>query len=159
MENNKELAVGDKVPNFTLPSDQDKNISISDFAGKNIVIYFYPKDDTPGCTIEAKDFSCAIDQFENLNTVIIGISRDPVKKHEKFKEKYDLKHILLADVEGQVCQRFSCWVEKSMYGRKYMGVARRTFLIDTKGIIIKIWPDVKIAGHIEDVITSIKAHQ
>ncbi len=159
MENNQELAVGDKVPNFTLPSDQDKNISISDFLGKNIVIYFYPKDDTPGCTIEAKDFSCAIEQFENLNTVVIGISRDPVKKHEKFKAKYELKHILLADVEGQVCNKFGCWVEKSMYGKKYMGVARRTFLVDTKGIIIKIWPDVKIAGHIEDVIKSIKSHQ
>ena len=127
--------------------------------GKNIVIYFYPKDDTPGCTIEAKDFSCAIEQFENLNTVVIGISRDPVKKHEKFKAKYELKHILLADVEGQVCNKFGCWVEKSMYGKKYMGVARRTFLVDTKGIIIKIWPDVKIAGHIEDVIKSIKSHQ
>lgn len=159
MENNQALAVGDKVPNFTLPSDQDKNISISDFLGKNIVIYFYPKDDTPGCTIEAKDFSCAIEQFENLNTVVIGISRDQVKKHEKFKAKYELKHTLLADVEGQVCNKFGCWVEKSMYGKKYMGVARRTFLVDTKGIIIKIWPDVKIAGHIEDVIKSIKSHQ
>jgi thioredoxin-dependent peroxiredoxin len=145
------MEVGDLVPSFSLPCDQGEDINIDNFRGKKIVIYFYPKDDTPGCTIEAKDFSCSLDEFKDMNTVIIGISRDPVKKHEKFRAKYDLKHILLADEETKVCELFGCWVEKSMYGKKYMGIARKTFLIDTKGIINRIWPAVKIPGHVEDV--------
>ena len=152
----QELKSGDMVPNFTLKSDQNETINISDFKGKNIVIYFYPKDDTPGCTIEAKDFSCSLDKFSELNTVIIGISRDSTEKHQKFKDKHDLKHILLADIDGEVCAKFNTWVEKSMYGKKYMGIARQTFLVDTNGIITKIWPNVKIPGHVEDVIKSIK---
>jgi len=152
----KEIVVGDLVPDFTLSSDQNELINIGNFKGKNIVIYFYPKDDTPGCTVEAKDFSCSLDKFTDLNTVIIGISRDSVIKHDKFKAKYELKHILLSDVDGEVCEKFNCWVEKSMYGRKYMGFARKTFLVDTHGKIIKIWPNVKIPGHVEEVIDSIK---
>ena len=157
MMNSQELSLGDSIPNFSLPSYDNEEVSINDFAGKNIVIYFYPKDDTPGCTIEAKNFSCKIEDFEELNTVILGISRDLVKSHEKFKQKYDLKHILLADPEGKICQKFGCWVEKSMFGKKYMGVARKTFLFDNKGILRKICPDVKITGHIEDVIKQIKS--
>ena len=144
----KELAVGDHVPNFTLFDDQEQEVNLDDLKGQNIVIYFYPKDDTPGCTIEAKDFSCSLDKFTNLNTVILGISRDSTAKHEKFKSKYELKHILLSDAEGEVCEKFGCWVEKSMYGKKYMGIARKTFLVDSNGIIVKIWPNVKIPGHV-----------
>jgi peroxiredoxin Q/BCP len=152
----QELLVGDKIPDFTLPSDLGEDLAISSLRGKKIVIYFYPKDDTPGCTIEAKDFTCAINGFENLNTVVIGISKDSIKKHEKFRSKYELKHILLSDLDGKICEMFNCWIEKSMYGKKYMGVARKTFLIDTMGNIVKIWPNVKIPGHVEDVINSIK---
>lgn len=152
----QELSIGDKIPEFTLSSDGGEDISVSSLRGKNIVIYFYPKDDTPGCTIEAQDFSCAIEKFRDLNTVILGISKDPIKKHEKFRSKYDLKHILLSDVDGKVCEMFNCWIEKSMYGKKYMGIARKTFLIDIMGNIVKIWPNVKIPGHVDDVINSIK---
>jgi peroxiredoxin Q/BCP len=152
----KALLLGDLVPNFTLPSDMGDDVNIQSLRGKNIVIYFYPKDDTPGCTIEAKDFSCSIDKFKDLNTVILGISKDTIKKHEKFRTKHDLKHILLSDETGEVCEMFGCWVEKSMYGKKYMGIARRTFLVDTNGEIVKIWPDVKIAGHVDEVIKNIE---
>lgn len=152
----KELQIGDQVPYFSLPSDQGEDIDIANFKGKNIVIYFYPKDDTPGCTIEAKDFSCAIDQFNQLNTIIIGISRDSIKKHQKFRLNHSLKHILLADEDAEICKQFGCWVEKSMYGKKYMGIARRTFLINPEGVISKIWPDVKIKGHVDEVISALK---
>lgn len=154
---NAELTTGDMVPEFTLLADDSKKVSIRDLKGKFVVVYFYPKDDTPGCTIEAKDFTCSLGHFEQMNTVVIGISRDDIIKHQKFKTKHELKHILLADTEGEVCEKFNCWVEKSMYGKKYMGVARKTFLIDTNGIIIKIWPDVKITGHVDEVINAIKA--
>ena len=152
----KELAIGDLVPEIILPSDSEESINISDYKGKHVVIYFYPKDDTPGCTIEAKDFSCNLDKFTALNTIVIGISRDSVKKHQKFKDKYELKHILLSDETGEICEKFNCWVEKSMYGKKYMGIARTTFLIDTNGIISKIWPKVKIDGHVEEVLKAIE---
>lgn len=147
--------IGDLIPNFTLTSDKGEEVNIKQFIGKNIVIYFYPKDDTPGCTLEAKDFSCSLDKFDKLNTIIIGISKDSVTKHQKFKAKYDLKHILLTDEDGKICELFGCWVEKSMYGKKYMGIARTTFLIDTTGKIVKIWTDVKVNGHVEEVLNSI----
>ena len=150
------LKIGDKVPSFSLPSSTGKDINIADLKGKNIVIYFYPKDDTSGCTIEAKDFSCAIDQFSKLNTIILGISRDSLTKHNKFIKKHDLKHILLADETTEVCEKFSCWVEKSMYGRKYMGIARKTFLVNQDGIVVQIWPNVKITGHVDEVLATVK---
>lgn len=153
----KEISIGDVVSNFTLPSDQGDNIELKSLLGKNVVIYFYPKDDTPGCTIEAKDFSCKLDEFKNLNTIVLGISKDDLKRHEKFRSKYNLEHILLSDVDGKICEEFGCWVEKSMYGKKYMGIARKTFLIDKNGIIKKIWPAVKIEGHVDEVIAAIKA--
>lgn len=152
----KELEVGDIVPEFNLPSDMGEDFLINEFKGKNIVIYFYPKDDTPGCTIEAKDFTCKIDEFEKANTIIVGISKDSINKHEKFRSKYELKHQLLSDLDGKICEMFNCWVEKSMYGKKYMGIARKTFLIDASGVIVKIWPNVKIPGHVDDVLSSIK---
>ncbi|MGB4191230.1 MAG: thioredoxin-dependent thiol peroxidase [Rickettsiales bacterium] len=151
-----ELKIGDTVTNFTLSSDQQESVSISDFHGKNIILYFYPKDDTPGCTIEAKDFSCLTEEFSKLNTVIIGISKDDIKSHAKFRVKHDLKHILLADPNLDIIKQFNCWVEKSMYGKKYMGVARKTFLINKEGLLERIWPDVKIKDHAEEVLSVIK---
>ncbi len=148
--------IGDIVPDFTLPSDDGQEITLSKYKGKTIVIYFYPKDDTPGCTIEAKDFSCLVEEFYKTNTIVIGISTDPVKKHQKFKEKHQLKHILLSDEDGRICEIFGCWIEKSMYGKKYMGIARRTFLLDNNMKIIKIWPEVKIAGHAEEVLATVR---
>jgi len=150
-----EIKIGDKVANFSLPSDNG-NVDLSSFEGKNLVIYFYPKDDTPGCTIEAKDFTCVIDDFSQLNTVIIGISRDSITKHKKFKDNHQLKHILLSDVDGEVCQKFGCWVEKSMFGKKYMGIARKTFLLDKERKIVKIWPNVNVKGHVEEVLSAVK---
>ena len=156
MEQKQELSIGEIVPEFNLLSDGNKNISISDFKGKNIIVYFYPKDDTSGCTMEAKEFSRAMDEFNKLDTVIIGISKDGVESHKKFKAKHELKHILLADTDLEVSNKFFCWVEKSMYGRKYMGIARRTFLVNKKGVIQNIWPKVKVKGHVEEVLTVIK---
>lgn len=152
----KELSVGDLAPDFTLPSDQKADIAIKDFLGKNVVIYFYPKDDTSGCTMEALDFTSNIKEFKKLDTVVIGISKDDLKRHEKFRVKYNLEHILLSDVEVKVCELFNCWVEKSMYGKKYMGIERKTFLIDREGVIQKIWPKVKVKGHVEEVLSSVK---
>lgn len=146
------LKEGDKLPNFELFSDTNENIQINDFIGKSLIIYFYPKDDTPGCTLESLGFSCSFDAFGQNDTVIIGISKDSVQKHEKFKRKYDLKQILLSDSEGKICALFGCWVEKSMYGKKYMGIERSTFLIDKNGIIRKIWKNVKVPGHVEEVL-------
>lgn len=157
MTNNLELSVGDKVPDFVLLSDQNKQISIEDFKGKNVVVYFYPKDDTPGCTVEAKDFTCLIDEFNKLDTVIIGISKDNIKSHEKFKTKHNLAHILLADTEVEVANKFHSWGEKSLYGRKYMAVLRNTFLINKNGIIHKIWSNVKVKDHAEEVLKEIKS--
>jgi thioredoxin-dependent peroxiredoxin len=150
------LQVGDKLPSFILPSDQGDDVDISNFSGKkNIVIYFYPKDNTTGCTIEAKDFTNQLDEFVERNTVVIGISRDSIKKHQKFRENHNLKHILLSDADCEVCSKFGCWVEKSMYGKKYMGIERTTFLVNSHGIITKIWSKVKIPGHVQEVISSI----
>lgn len=150
------LKIGDIVPDFTLPSDDGQEITLSSYKGKNIIIYFYPKDDTPGCTIEAKDFSCLLEEFYKTNAIVIGISKDSVKKHQKFKEKHELKHVLLSDEDIRICELFGCWIEKSMYGKKYMGIARRTFLLDNNMKIIKIWPEVKIAGHAEEVLAALR---
>lgn len=156
MSNNLKLSVGDKVPDFTLLSDQNKEINVKDLKGKNIVIYFYPKDDTPGCTVEAKDFSCLLDEFEKLNTVVIGISKDDLKSHEKFRNKHNLTHILLADTTTAVANNFDSWGEKSLYGRKYMAVLRNTFLINKEGVIHKIWENVKVNGHAQEVLAEIR---
>jgi peroxiredoxin Q/BCP len=150
-----ELKAGDQAPNFTLPTDGGGKISLNDFNGKNIILYFYPKDDTPGCTIEAKDFKDLKQEFENKNTVIIGVSKDTIKKHDKFKEKYDLNFPLISDEEGTLCAAYATWVEKSMYGRKYMGIERSTFLIDESAKIKNIWRKVKVKEHAKEVLNSI----
>jgi len=149
--------VGDKAPGFTLPTDGGGEISLSDFKGKPVVLYFYPKDDTSGCTAEACAFRDALPDFSKVKAQVIGISRDPVKKHDKFKEKYALNFPLASDEEGEVCEAYGTWVEKSMYGRKYMGIERCTFLIDGKGVIREVWRKVKVPGHAEEVLKAAKA--
>lgn len=149
--------VGDKAPAFTLPTDGGGEVSLDDFKGKPVVLYFYPKDDTSGCTAEACAFRDALPDFSSVKAEIIGISRDPVKKHDQFKEKYALNFPLASDEEGKTCEAYGTWVEKSMYGRKYMGIERSTFLIDGKGVIRNVWRKVKVPGHAEEVLKAAKA--
>ncbi|MBX3456181.1 thioredoxin-dependent thiol peroxidase [Ferrovibrio sp.] len=150
------LQPGDKAPAFSLPGDGGEKISLSALKGKNVVLYFYPKDDTSGCTKEAIDFSAAKAKFEKLNTVVIGCSRDSVASHDKFKLKHKLRIALAADEEGAVCAAYGVWVEKSLYGRKYMGIERTTFFIDEKGVIKQVWRKVKVPGHADAVLTAIR---
>ena len=149
--------IGDTAPDFTLPTDGEGEVSLKALAGKNTVLFFYPKDDTPGCTMEAKEFRDRMTDFAAQNTVIIGISKDNVKSHDKFKEKFCLPFILASDAESTVCEDYAVWVEKSMYGKKYMGIERTTFLIDAKGKIAGIWNKVKPEGHAEIVLAAVKA--
>ena len=151
------LEIGSKAPDFTLPTDGGGTISLKELKGKNVVLYFYPKDNTPGCTTEACTFSESMPNFSKVKAEIIGVSKDSVKSHEGFKKKYGLKFRLGADVDGKVCEAYGTWVEKSLYGRKYMGIERATFLIDGKGIIRGIWHKVKVAGHADEVLAATKA--
>ncbi len=151
------LGEGMKAPEFELPTDGGARVSLSGLAGKIVVLYFYPKDSTPGCTSEAIDFSRLKDGFEKANAVVIGVSRDSVKRHDNFKAKNDLKVILGADLDGRVTEDYGVWVEKSLYGRKYMGIQRATFLIDSQGLIQKVWPKVKVTGHAEEVLAETQA--
>jgi len=146
------LEVGDKAPNFNLPTDGGGNISLKDLKGETVILYFYPKDDTPGCTKEACGFRDALPNFSKAKAKVIGVSKDPVKKHDKFKDKYDLTFPLASDEDGAICEAYGAWVEKSMYGRKYMGIDRSTFLIDGKGVIRGIWRKVKVPGHVDEVL-------
>lgn len=145
------LKIGDDAPQFTLPADGGSTVSLSDFRGQKVVVYFYPKDDTPGCTKESCSFRDHKQNFETLEVQIIGVSKCSVAKHDKFKAKYDLNFPLASDENGDVCERYGVWTEKSMYGKKYMGIQRATFLIDEEGKIAHIWPKVKVSGHVEDV--------
>ena len=149
--------VGDKAPSFTLPADGGGKVSLKDFKGKAVVLYFYPKDDTSGCTAEACAFRDALPDFSKVKAEIVGISRDPVKSHDAFKAKYDLPFPLVSDEDGEVCEAYGTWVEKSMYGRKYMGVERSTFLIDAKGVVRNVWRKVKVPGHAEEVLEAASA--
>ena len=147
--------INDKIGSFELDTDQGKFYS-KDHAGKNLVLFFFPKADTTGCTKEAISFSNLINEFGNLNTIVIGISKDTVEKQMKFKSKYDLKCILGSDVDIKLCSKFGVWVEKSMYGKKYMGIQRSTFLINTEQKIQHIWNKVKVPGHAEEVLEVVK---
>ena len=147
----KTLKIGDKIPKFSLNLSNDTVINSKNLIGKTYVIYFYPKDNTPGCTNEAKDFSCLFKDFEKLNVEIIGVSKDSIKTHQNFIEKHKLKIKLGSDLEGKVIEKFGVWVEKKMYGRIYMGVERSSFLISDKGRIENIWRKVKVKGHVEEV--------
>ncbi len=146
---------GKKAPAFTLPGSGGKPVKLSDFKGKRVVLYFYPKDDTPGCTTEAKEFQAAAADFEAANAVVLGVSPDGVEKHCKFAEKYGLGFELLADTEHAVAEKYGVWVEKSMYGKKYMGMQRATFLIDEQGKVAQVWPKVKPAGHAKQVLDAL----
>lgn len=151
------VLVGSKAPDFTLQIDDGSKFKLSDYLGKKVVVYFYPKDNTPGCTTEACDFRESIQQFNKLNCNVIGISRDSVATHAKFKEKYSLNFSLGADEEGVVCQLYGVWVEKSMFGKKYFGINRATFLIDEQGIVTHIWPSVSVSTHIKDVLAVLQS--
>jgi peroxiredoxin Q/BCP len=145
---------GAKVPAFKLPTDDGGSVSPKDLIGRAAVIYFYPKDDTPGCTTEAKDFTRLAPDFKRAGVAVVGISPDSVKKHQKFREKHDLDIRLAADEDHAVAEKFGVWVEKSLYGRKYMGVDRSTFLIDAEGRVAEAWRKVKVPGHAEEVLAA-----
>ena len=151
------IDTGDKAPDFTLPSDGGGTVSLTGLRGKPVVLYFYPKDDTSGCTAEAKDFRDALGDFAKAGAAVLGVSRDSVAKHDSFKVKYDLNFPLLADEDAAVCAAYGSWVEKSMYGRKYMGIDRATFLIDGTGTIRRVWRKVKVPGHVDEVLAALKA--
>lgn len=149
--------VGDQVGDIAYPRADGATGKLSDFSGKPLVVYFYPKDDTPGCTTEAKDFTALADGFAKIGTHVIGVSKDTAAKHEKFREKHALKVDLVADVDGALCERFGVWVEKSLYGRVYMGIERATFLIDPDGRVAQVWRKVKVKGHAESVLAAAQA--
>ncbi len=157
LQNSASLTEGEQAPGFTnIPADDGNSYSLSDFAGKRVVLYFYPKDDTPGCTTESIAFTEHRAAFEDLNTVILGVSKDSVAKHCKFRDKHQLGIRLLSDEESDLCEQYGTWVEKNMYGKKYMGIERSTFLIDEQGIIRGIWRKVKVNGHVEAVLGAVK---
>ena len=150
-----DLNAGDRAPDFDLPTDAGR-VRSSDLKGKVVVLYFYPKDDTTGCTAEAIGFSEAAADFEKAGVVVVGVSKDTARSHGKFRDKYGLKVELGADTEGEVVERYGVWVEKSMYGRKYMGIERATFLIDRAGVIQRVWRKVKVSGHVAEVLSAVR---
>ncbi|MFD1988657.1 thioredoxin-dependent thiol peroxidase [Paenibacillus nicotianae] len=150
-----ELQVGQQVPEFTLEASGGQEISLSDYRGKKIVLYFYPKDSTPGCTQEACDFRDSSAAYEQKGAVVLGISPDPVKSHDKFAQKYELSFPLLSDPDHAVAEAFGVWQLKKMYGKEYEGIVRSTFLIDEEGILIKAWYKVKVKGHTEEVFAAL----
>ncbi|PZO86604.1 MAG: thioredoxin-dependent thiol peroxidase [Micavibrio aeruginosavorus] len=150
-------AEGSKAPEIDLPTDNGGHFRLSDMKGRKVVVYFYPKDDTSGCTAESCSFSENIKSFEKLGVDIVGISKCSVKKHDKFKAKYDLQFPLASDENSDVCERYGVWKEKSFMGRKYMGIERTTFLIGEDGNIQKVWPKVKVDGHTDEILAALKA--
>tara|TARA_Y200000002_G_C22259770_1_gene487414 strand:- start:128 stop:583 length:456 start_codon:yes stop_codon:yes gene_type:complete len=145
-----------KASNFTLPSTNKKNFTLKDSLGKYIVLYFYPKDDTPGCTIETNDFNKLLSKFKKLNCDVFGISKDGIKSHDKFRDKYKIKFDLLSDEETKIHKKYKVWGKKKFMGREFMGVIRSTFLIDKKGKILKAWNDVKVKDHAKEVLETLK---
>ena len=150
---------GEEAPNFTLRSDDEREVSLSDYRGRKVVLYFYPKDGTPGCTSEAKEFRDNIKEFERENAVILGVSKDSVESHQKFKKKHNLPFTLLSDPEGRVLDLYGVWKKKGLYGRTFMGIERTTFLIDEKGIIKGIHRKVRVKGHAQVCLLDLKKHQ
>jgi peroxiredoxin Q/BCP len=146
------IQIGDQAPDFCLEDPGKGEICLKDLMGKWVVLYFYPKDNTKGCTLEALEFTAAEEDFEAKNTVILGVSADSLKSHKRFKEKHNLSITLLSDTEKKALQAYGAWQLKKMYGREYMGIVRSTFLIDPEGKIAHIWPKVRVAGHVEDVM-------
>ena len=153
----KELKIGDAAPSFSLPANGGRTVSLADYAKRKLVIYFYPKDNTPGCTSEAIDFTAAIKDFDKANTDIVGVSADSVKKHDNFIEKHNLGITLLSDEQQDMLNAYGVWVEKNMYGRTYMGIERCTYLIGPDGVIRQVWRKVKVKGHVDSVLEAVKA--
>lgn len=151
------LNESDQVPDVTLTGMDGAPLSLAAFRGNKLVLYFYPKDDTSGCTREAQDFTALAGEFEKAGAWILGVSKDDPKKHARFTAKYDLKVSLASDMDGSVCEAFGTWGEKSLYGRKYMGIERATFLIDRDGTVSRVWRKVKVPGHAEEVLTAARA--
>jgi peroxiredoxin Q/BCP len=149
--------IGTKAPDFEMPTAGGGSVRLSKLKGKNVVVYFYPKDDTPGCTKEACGFNEMLAQFRKVDAEIVGISRDPMKSHDKFAVKYGLKFHLASDEDGKASVAYDTWIEKSMYGRKYMGLERSTYLVDKAGIIRAVWRPVSVTGHVEEVLAAAKA--
>lgn len=149
--------IGKKAPNFNLPATGDKKLSLKDFKGKHLVIYFYPKDATPGCTTEGQNFRDAFNKFKNANCSILGVSRDSIKSHEKFKEKQAFPFDLLSDENEEMCKAYDVIKLKKLYGREYMGIERSTFLIDANGKLKKEWRKIKVKGHVDEVLAEVKA--
>ena len=150
------MKINSKALNFTLPSTSNENYNLKDSTGKYVVIYFYPKDDTPGCTIETNDFNKLLPKFKKLGCDVFGISKDSLKSHNKFREKYKIKFDLLADEEIKVLKKYKVWGKKKFMGREFMGIIRTTFLIDKKGKIMKIWNNVKVKDHAKEVFETLK---
>ncbi|MDF2367459.1 thioredoxin-dependent thiol peroxidase [Sneathiella sp.] len=151
--------VGEKAPDFNMPTDGGEDVSLDSLKGTPFVLYFYPKDNTPGCTTEAIEFSEKLTEFDRLGVKIIGVSKDSLKKHANFREKHALKVILAADEEGEACEAFGVWVMKKNYGREYMGIERSTFLIDGEGLIRNVWRKVRVKGHVDAVLEAATALQ
>ena len=151
------VSVGEKAPDFTMPTDGNGSVTLSKLRGKPVVLYFYPKDDTSGCTAEACGFRDSFPDYGKTGATVIGVSRDPVAAHDKFKKKHGLPFILASDQDGKVTERYGVWIEKSMYGRKYMGIDRSTFLIYNDGVVRNVWHKVKVPGHVADVLKAAKA--
>lgn len=152
MDSGMDSRIGKKAPDFSVMNDQGETVRLSDFKGKRLVVYFYPKDMTPGCTTESCDFRDSFTRLASAGVQVLGVSRDSVKSHQKFKEKYGLPFPLLADEDGKMCESFGVWVEKSMYGRKYMGIERSTFVIDEQGLFQFVYPKVSVKGHVDQVM-------
>jgi peroxiredoxin Q/BCP len=150
------ITEGSKAPDFALETDGGGKVRLSDLRGRAVVLYVYPKDDTSGCTVEALAFSALKKKFEAAGAIVIGVSPDPVKSHDKFKAKHDLSIMLAADPDKKMLERYGVWVEKSMYGRKYMGAERSTFLIDPQGKVVRVWRKVKVPGHADEVLAAVK---
>ncbi|MBV8889711.1 MAG: thioredoxin-dependent thiol peroxidase [Alphaproteobacteria bacterium] len=149
--------IGEKAPDFTLPTDGGGSLTLSQLHGQPVVLYFYPKDDTSGCTAQACGFRDAYPDYTGTGAVVVGISKDSVASHDKFKNKHQLPFVLASDQSGEVCERYGVWVEKSMYGRKYMGIDRSTFLIDREGVVRGAWRKVKVPGHVAEVLKAARA--
>jgi peroxiredoxin Q/BCP len=153
----KGLNEGDSAPAFTLESDSGEKVSLKDFKGKKVVLYFYPKDMTPGCTQEACDFRDSFARIKKSDGIVLGVSKDSVASHQKFKAKHELPFALLSDIEGEVCGAYGVWQEKSLYGKKFMGIVRSTFVIDERGKIVRAFSKVKVKGHVDEVLAVLKS--
>ena len=150
------ITQGISAPDFTLPQDGGSDVTLSALKGNPVIVYFYPKDNTPGCTTEALDFTARQQEFADLNCTVLGVSKDSVKKHANFRTKHGLSVTLLSDADSDVCERYGVWKEKKMYGKTFWGIERTTFLIDADGSIARIWPKVKVKGHVGEVLAALR---